>query len=74
MTGKEWSDYFETLEDNYREILRESILTISNNEMFRKAYGNDFRELSYIISYPLSKLILNNGKDLIKDQVTPNTK
>jgi hypothetical protein len=53
MTGKEWNAYFETLEDNYKNILRKALQLIAQDPMFKKAYGNDFAELAAIITFPL---------------------
>ena len=54
MTGKDWDNYFKTLDRESKEKLRVALLTLDNDPMFKKAYGNDFKELSSIVDYPFN--------------------
>lgn len=55
MTGKEWSNYFQSQTEVYKLELLKALETLDNDPAFRKAYGIDFKELAYLIKYPLSK-------------------
>ena len=54
MTGKQWSDYFQSLTPEKRGKLLNALQTLANDPMFCEAYGNDFKDLASFIGYPLA--------------------
>jgi len=55
MTGKDWDKYFKTLTRERKEELRQSLITLDSDPMFKKAYGSDFIELSAILDMPFNQ-------------------
>jgi len=55
MTGKEWDKYFKTLPRERKEELRQALVTLNGDPVFRTAYGLDFAELAAILDMPFNQ-------------------
>ena len=51
-TGKEWDAHFKRLKPAKRKKVLNALMVLNSDSMFRKAYGNDFKSLAWIIKYP----------------------
>lgn len=55
MKGSEWSNYFQNLEPQYKEKIRQALVTLNNDPVFKREFGNSFYELQAIIQFPFEK-------------------
>lgn len=53
MKGGDWSDYFQTLEEEDRQSLLAAFQRLHANPVIRREYGIQFGELAALIENPL---------------------